>query len=163
MHRNTAKSDKRVADKHAVRAGTATEQQRNRVSFRAASVFALLTAILQVLVIKTCTRDYNAMMAMLRGMQAFDPRSFAEVPEQFKRGLACHEHWNLVATERTQELIAARLAEIAREGWVLQPHTNAEFAAFFAALAPIVEAILLLNMVCENFHVFSVFALLFFV
>jgi hypothetical protein len=39
------------------------------------------------------------------------------VPEQFKRGLACQERMNLVATERTQEKIAARLAEIVREGW----------------------------------------------
>ena len=96
---------------------------------------------------KTCTRDYNAMMAMLRGQQAFDPSGFAAVPEQFKRGLACHERMNLVATERTQEKIDARLAEIAREGWRLAAHSNAEFAAFLAALAPVVHGILLRNMV----------------
>jgi hypothetical protein len=95
------------------------------------------------------------MMEMLRGQQAFDPSGFAAVPEQFKQGLACQERMNLVATERTQEKIAARLAEIVREGWRLAAHSNAEFAAFLAALAPtIVQAILLRYMVTCVFFTF---------
>ena len=42
MHRYTVKNDKRVADKNAVRAGTATEVQHNRVSATVASNFCVL-------------------------------------------------------------------------------------------------------------------------
>jgi hypothetical protein len=103
---------------------------------------------------KTCTRDYNSMMAVLRGQRAFDPIGFAAVPDKFKRGLANKERWYLISAERTQEKIAARLAEIVREGWRLAAHSNAEFAAFRAALTPIVQAILLRSMVTCVFFTF---------
>ena len=53
------------------------------------------------------------MAAMLRGLKMFDGIAFEEVPEQFKQGLACQEHFNLVAADRTADKVAARAAEIA--------------------------------------------------
>jgi hypothetical protein len=101
----------------------------------------------QVQVIKQCTRSYGDMAAMLRGLKMFDGIAFEEVPEQFKTGLASQEHFNLVAADRTLDKVTARAAEIVREGWLLQPHSQDQFVRIFDELAPPVEATMLKSLV----------------
>jgi hypothetical protein len=56
--------------------------------------------------------DYNHMIAMLRCMKALDPDAYMEIPEHYKVGLKSEEHFHLVAAERTQEKVAARVTVI---------------------------------------------------
>ena len=84
---------------------------------------------------------------MLRGLKMFDGIAFEEVPEQFKQGLACQEHFNLVAADRTADKVAARAAEIATEGWLLEPHSQEQFDRLFDELTPPVEATMLKSLV----------------
>ena len=151
-YRYRIKNERRVADKHAVRTGNASEQAFNRVSCICLLCCVLLcncNASYQVQVIKACTRSYGDMAAMLRGLKMFDGIAFEEVPEQFKTGLASQEHFNLVAADRTLDKITARAAEIVRdrEGWLLQPHSQDQFVRIFDELAPPVEATMLKSLV----------------
>ena len=149
-YRYRIKNERRVADKHAVRTGNASEQAFNRVSCICLLCCVLLcncNASYQVQVIKACTRSYGDMAAMLRGLKMFDGIAFEEVPEQFKQGLACQEHFYLVAANRTADKIADRAAEIVAQGLVLQPHSQEQFDRLFDELTPPVEATMLKSLV----------------
>jgi hypothetical protein len=80
------------------------------------------------------------MIAMLRGLQAFDQDAYYEVPDLFKRGLASQQHDHLVAADRTADKIAARAAEIASKGWLLEPHSEERFVELFDELTPQMHA-----------------------
>ncbi len=133
----------------AVAAGTATTKQINRVRGGCVGVFVdvSVTASLQVRVTKRCTRNYNDMMALLSGLRALDTNAFDEVPDQFKQGLKCHDHFNRVRMNCTREKIDARIAEIATEGWQFAAYSNEQFSELLDALIPRVQIILLCNMV----------------
>ena len=125
--------------------GNASEQAYNRVSFVCLLCCVLLcncNASHQVQDIKACTLSYGDMAAMLRGLKMFDGIAFEEVPEQFKQGLACQEHFNLVAADRTADKVAARAAEIATEGWLLEPRSQERFVELFDELTPSMQAIM---------------------
>jgi hypothetical protein len=125
-HRNTKKTRKRQDDKLAVAIGTADEAQYCRVQ-----------------VIKLCTKNYCDMVAFLRGLERFAPSAFAEVPDFFKKGLECSQHFSRIASDRTQEKIHERLSEIQLEGLICDVYTSEKFAELLAILRRRVEIILM--------------------
>ena len=66
--------------------------------------------------------------------------AYDEVPDHFKRGLASQQHDHLVAADRTTDKIAARAAEIASKGWLLEPHSQERFEELFDELTPQMHA-----------------------
>lgn len=123
--RYNKKDCQRKEDKLAVTNGTASGAQYNRVQ-----------------VSKLCTKNYCDLMAMLRVMQQFEPSAFAEVPDFCKTGLGCSQHFTRVASDRTQEKIAARLEEITNEGLHCEVYSNQQFAELLTILLRRVETIL---------------------
>jgi hypothetical protein len=60
-------------------------------------------------------------------MKALDPDAYMEIPEHYKVGLKSEEHFHLVAAERTQEKVAARVTVIASNpSWTGLPWTAAQ-------------------------------------
>lgn len=119
-HRNTKKTRKRQDDKLAVAIGTADEAQYCRVQ-----VMKLC---------QLCTKNYCDMVAFLRGLERFEPSAFAEVPDFFKKGLECSQHFSRIASERTQDNISERLAEIALKGLICDVYPSEKFAELLAIL-----------------------------
>jgi hypothetical protein len=83
---------------------------------------------------KLCTKNYCDMVAFLRGLERFEPSAFAEVPDFFKKGLECSQHFSRIASERTQDNIAERLAEIALKGLICDVYPSEKFAELLAIL-----------------------------
>jgi hypothetical protein len=82
----------------------------------------------RVQVMKLCTKNYCDMVAFLRGLERFEPSAFAEVPDFFKKGLECSQHFSRIASDRTQDKIAERLSEIATECLICDVYTSEKFA-----------------------------------
>jgi hypothetical protein len=81
------KQTKRVADRTAVRSGTAVQEEFDRVSglsvfflsFCVCLLYLTLFATLQFIVFKRQDGDYNHLIAMLRSIKALDPDVYLEV------------------------------------------------------------------------------------
>jgi hypothetical protein len=141
--RYQAKRDTVVADRRAVAAGTATEQQAKRNAVEVHSF-----------------RAYHDMSAMLRVMQSLDPAEYAKVPEIFKTGLKHQRLSNARQQGKTLEKIQDRLERFISEDMEFAPYSDDVMDAALPPLTARVTVIMRENLAYIGFSMMDGIAFL---